>query len=601
MSKAVKVLAIATAVAVNVIPGAGQAISSAILATIGTSFAAVAAVSALGTALVAYGSLSAVNLLNKQLAPTPNSQGAAPTTYRQTLGNTQIVYGKARVGGLINFYHAVQSSDEYRYFVVTIAGHPINAVTKYWLNDEEVTLDGSGMVTTGKYANGAWIWPDLGDDDATANATFVSECAGKWTTDHRGRGIAKLYLKFELTDDLIVNGMPNMTCEIEGKRDIYDPRDGSTGYSSNAALCFYDWLCLPRADGGFGADADEEVDWDFVAAQANICDEAVPLKAGGTEPRYSVDGLIQTGAAPDNTRDVLVMAMAGSFTYAGGIYKAYAGAFRTPNADALSEDDLVRNINITALLQGDRIANEARGTFNDPRQKYQATDFPTIALASGDDLKSVDIDLPFTKSYTACQRIAKILLNRTAAERAVTWPMNLAGLKIETLDNVQLATTRYGLSNYTWQVTGWMLGSDFSVQLQLREEQADWYDWTPAVDEQDLPVASEGLSQPIAWQIGAGAAPTSLATGSTSTSSIDISFTMPATNAIGWQVLYSETADIGTATVGATGTGYALGPVATSVGGLDNDTTYYFWARAVNLNGTLSPVAGPVSDTTDLI
>ena len=38
---------------------------------------------------------------------------------------------------------------------------------------------------------------------------------------------------------------------------------------------------------------------------------------------------------------------------------------------------------------------------------------------------------------------------------------------MQALDTVQLGTSRYGLSNYAWQVTNWGLSADFGVVLSL--------------------------------------------------------------------------------------------------------------------------------------
>jgi hypothetical protein len=45
---------------------------------------------------------------------------------------------------------------------------------------------------------------------------------------HKGNGVAAIYAKFKLTDDVVQAGMPNITAVIEGRDEILDPRDGST-------------------------------------------------------------------------------------------------------------------------------------------------------------------------------------------------------------------------------------------------------------------------------------------------------------------------------------------------------------------------------------
>ncbi len=407
-------------------------------------------------------------------ANAPKTDGATPSVWRQATGNSFVIYGRRRAGGKMIFFHPV--GKDYRYFVIAVAGHRCHGVARWFLNDEAVTVDGTGKVTSGTYANNAWLWFARGTDDQVANATFVAETGGKWTANHRGRGTALIYAKFKMVDAVVQAAMPNITAEIEGKDDILDYRTDARGYTRNAALIFYDWLLLPREEGGFGA-YDDEIDEDWVAAQANVCDEACPLPGGGSEARYELNCRIETGAAPSEVRDTLVTCCAGSFTYSGGKMLMRPGYYVPPSA-TLSERDLAGAINVPAVLAGDQIATEMTGTYIDPDNLYQPRDAPTRSVDS-DDVRQSSIDLPHITSGTRAQRILEIALRKSQAERRVTWPMNIVGIGIATLDTVQLATTRYGLSNYAFQVTSWGLSQDFSVVLQLEETSPDIFEFTP--------------------------------------------------------------------------------------------------------------------------
>lgn len=403
----------------------------------------------------------------------PRSENT-PSIFRQAISNSWIIYGKRRVGGLLIFFHP--KGRDFRYFVIAVAGHRCKGVTRWYLGDDEVTVDGSGKVTSGTYAGNAWLWFARGTDDQAAHPTFVAETEGKWTAAHRGRGTALIYAKFKMVDDVVQAGMPNITAEIEGKDDILDPRTETRGYTRNAALVFYDWMALPREAGGFGAYPDE-IDWDWVSAQANVCDEQVPTPAG-PESRFSFDSYIQTGAAPSEVRDTFVICCAGSFTYSGGKMLMRPGYYVPPSAQ-LAEHDLAGPITVPALLAGDEIATEVAGSYVDPTNLYQPRDVP-VRSTSDPDVRQQSYDLPHITSPYAGQRLLEIYLRKSAAERRVTWPMNIMGLAISTLDTVTLATARYGLGNYAFQVTSWGLSSDFSVSLQLEEHGPEIFDFDPA-------------------------------------------------------------------------------------------------------------------------
>ena len=481
MGKVVKAVA-AIAIAVGIAYFAPW-LGAQFLAGIGTTTATALATN-LATTLAATVLAGVAGIAISAIAGKPSAASAGtPSVFRQSLSNSFIVYGKRRVGGLLIFFHP--AGKNYRYFVIAVAGHRCKGVVRWFLGDEQVTVDGAGKVTSGKYANNAWLWFYRGAEDQAAHPVFVAETSGKWTANHRGRGTALIYAKFKMTDDTVQAGMPNITAEIEGRDEIADPRDDTTGYTRNAALIFYDWMAMAREEGGFGCYPDE-LDDDWIAAQANVCDEAVELKAGGSEPRYAFDSYITTGASPSEVRDGFVACCAGTFSYVGGKMLMRPGYYVPPSA-TLQERDLAGPITVPALLEGDAAANEVTGTYIDPTTLYQPRDVPTRSVPS-EDVRQVSMDLAHVTSSTQGQRVLEIALRKAQAERRVTWPMNIAGIAVSTLDTVQLATPRYGLSNYSWQVTSWGLGQDFNVSLQLTETGPEIFDWSPDM-ELDAPAA----------------------------------------------------------------------------------------------------------------
>lgn len=459
MGKVLKIVAIAAAIAIAVF---APQIAGTILAALAIKSAI--AVALLTTALVVGASLLAGAL--RKGAPGPSSQVGPPSVFRQSISNSFIVYGLRRVGGLLAFFHARKSgSDHFRYFVVAVAGHRCQGVVDWMLNDEVVTVDGSNMVTSGPYANAAWLWFQRGEASETANATFVSECDGKWTTDHKGNGVAAFYAKFKMTDAVVQAGMPNMTAVIEGRDEIRDPRDATTKYTRNATLVTYDFMEMSREEGGFGAYEDEIPDDDLLSAWANVCDETVD-----SEERYALDAVITTGAPPSEIRDVFVVNQAGAYTYSGGVHLIRPG-YWVPVSEVLSEGDLSGAIQVSAFLGSDQAANEVSGTYIDPDAGYQGAPFATQALTpTPTDIRQLDLELAFVTSPKRAGRIGRIMLNRAQAEKNLVWPMNLEGLRVAALSTVQADTDRYGLNNYAWRVGKWDIAADFGIVLGLEED-----------------------------------------------------------------------------------------------------------------------------------
>ncbi|WP_375292043.1 phage tail protein [Sphingomonas melonis] len=486
--RAVAVIGLAVGAAVLAAPTGGLSIGVASL--LSTSVAVASAI--VGATVSLIGSA----LLSLAFKPSTSSSSASPQTFRQSIVNARIVYGLRRAGGVIAFFHPKKvGKKHFRYFVIAIAGHRCAGANRFFLNDEVATVDGSGKVTSGAYAGGAWLWFDRGLDDAAAHPVFVAECDGKWTADHRGCGVAKLYAKFEMTDAVVEAGFPNMTVEVMGKDDVRDPRTGARGYLRNAVAVFYDWMAMPREDGGFGAYADEIPDDDWLSAMVNIADEQIQLRSGGTEERYAFDSVIEIGAAPSEVRGTFVTCCAGSYTYSSGKHLMRPG-YWVPVSSRLEEDDLAGPISVPLLSDEGELASEVSGTFIDPATLYQPQPIPTRSVPA-DDIRQGDYDLPHITSHPRGQRILEIMLRRAQAEKRVSWPMNIMGLGVAAMDTVQLATPRYGLSNYAFAVKSWGLSSDFSVVLGLREENEDIYAWNVGMELLPGEVPSIAKAEPI--------------------------------------------------------------------------------------------------------
>ena len=91
-----------------------------------------------------------------------------------------------------------------------------------------------------------------------------------WTSKHLGAGVASIAFKIKFDKDLIAS-IPSVNLVLEGKDDIYDPRDGTTGYSTNSILCLLDYLTNPIY--GTGYNINTHINIDSFISEANYCDE----------------------------------------------------------------------------------------------------------------------------------------------------------------------------------------------------------------------------------------------------------------------------------------------------------------------------------------
>lgn len=212
---------------------------------------------------------------------------------RSSVEPHRVVYGRIVLSGPLVYAESSGSSNEYLHLVVVLTGHEVHDIGDIWLNDEKVgELDGSGNVTSGRFAGYARIKKHLGTSSQAADSDLVSESAGAWTSDHRLFGLTYVYVRLKYSTDVFPTGIPNIKAEVWGKK-VYDPRTSTTSWSENWALCVRDYL----TESGHGMSCDSsEIDSAALIAAANIADERVAMSVTGFDVS-AVDGSTITFAS----------------------------------------------------------------------------------------------------------------------------------------------------------------------------------------------------------------------------------------------------------------------------------------------------------------
>jgi len=507
MAKAVKAAIIIAAVAT----GVGMLVAPGLIAGAGAiaGFAAGTAGAYFATTFVSTLVLGAVS---KAMAKAPTgasiTQQDKTVTSRQPIAPHNVIYGRTRIGGTI-LYMESTNANKYLHVVVAIAGHEIDAIEKFYFNDVEVTIDGSGNVEAGQYKDRARIQYKLGTDDQTAFTDLVAESDGKWTNNHRVRGRALVYMRLEYDQNVFINGVPNLSVVVRGKK-VYDPRTETTVWSANPALCVTDYLTNNKY--GMAAVYANEIDQEALIAAANICDEDVTKVGGGTENRYEMHGSFATSSQPEDIINQMVFAMAGRCIWSGGVWRILAGAYYTPTL-TFDEGDLRGGIKVQSLISRRESFNGVKGVFASVDDNYILSDFPPINSAvfvakdnGEENLKS--IELPFTTSASMAQRLAKIELLRARQQITVAMPMKLVGMKANVGDIVQINNTRMGWSSKPFEVVSANIafGETVGVDIDLREVSTDVYDWATSEEQAYDPAPNTNLpsgfvSEPVGISI----------------------------------------------------------------------------------------------------
>ena len=434
--------------------------------------------------------------------------GGTTVTSRSSVAPRQVIYGRTRVGGTIVYMEGTESN-KYLHSVIVFSGHEIDGFEKLYFNDEELIVDSpSGNVTTGKYANKVKIALVNGTSSQAAFADLVAASDGKWTANHRLLGCSAMYVRLEYDQDVFTSGVPNISVVLRGKK-VYDPRTGLTTWSQNPALCLNDYLT--NADYGLGCLA-SEVNTSALITAANICDEDVPLAAGGTENTYEINGAFQTSAAPEQIINSILSSMIGKAIWSGGKWRILAGAYYTPTL-AFDEGDMRGGIRVQTNVSRRENFNSIKGTHISVEENYIPTDFPavigdgttnaTMANYVAQDNGEVvykTILLPFTTSATMAQRISKIELERARQQITVSLPLKLVGLKANVGDVILLDNDRMGWVQKPFEVVsmGVTYTEEIGVDLELRETAAEVFDWNSGIDQKDYdPAPNTNLPNPF--------------------------------------------------------------------------------------------------------
>lgn len=375
-----------------------------------------------------------------------------------------VVYGKCISAGTL-FFSEEQAGDqtdgELLHLAITLAGHPITGIGSVFLGDDNIT----------SYGDSASY--EVHIDRQTADPYMLKNCSS-WKEDMIGKGISWLRLTLKFDAEKFPSGIPNVTVEKMGRK-VYDPRTGTTIYTSNAALCILDYYR------SYLKVSDSDINWDQFQEAANICDESVSNADGSTESRYTLNGEFDLSENKASILESMVSACSGEVTYIAGKHGLIVGAYYGPATEVITESQLAGDIEIMPEVSQSEKVNTIKGTFIDPLQKYTEVDFPTVSVAewiAEDGVEiSQDLKLRFVTSEYQAQRLADIKLKRTRISRTMNISLNLSGYRYRPGMYVKVNFPSLGIIDTEMRVTDWKFGLQNGVQLTLKQETSEvWGD-----------------------------------------------------------------------------------------------------------------------------
>jgi len=555
---------------------------------------------------ISYIAISAVTTWAiKALTPTPDfgafgtSQGLIANT-RTATAPQEIIYGTIRKGGVVSYVESTGDTNKFLHQIIVLGGHEVNGIGSVYINDATVTIGSDYFVSDARWKDAdsnakIYIRKFTGADNQNVYSTLnaitdppewkidgVAPSAGQ-DTNFKGEGIACLYVRMEYDQNVFAEGIPLFTAIVEGKK-VYDPRNSSTAFSANAALCIRDYLTSSYGVDNTGV----TLDTTFSAA-ANACDETVTLSGGGTEKRYELNGVVSLDRSPSDILADMMTSCAATLFWGQGNWQLKVGEY-TAAVKTFTLDDFRSGISVETKPSRRDSFNIVRGMFNSAADDYIRTDYPEIRsstfITNDAGVESaVDLALPYTTSSAMAQRLAKMTLFRARESMTVSADFGLDAFNVQVGDVVGITNSRYGWSAKEFEVVGWKFSNDsssgeLSVSLTLRETSSAAFSWSAEESEilsNNSTLPSVGASLAIAALNISGGGRT--AGDGTFIHSAIVSWTAPSNSFIShYEVEYKATSDSNYHSTTTTETSIELSPLVDAV-------EYTFRVRAVTVQG----------------
>ena len=264
-------------------------------------------------------------------SPKDKQAGSWNTRIQQSdspIAPREIVYGEVRNSGP-TAYKGVTSDGKYLHLIVLLSATEVEDIPVVFLDDYPIYMDelnakGYVVASGNKFKGRTRIVVHKGSPTQAVDAG-LENAVSKWTSNHRLRGIAYIYLRLQYDRD-VFSTLPLISAYIKGKK-IRDIRLSSTSsvFSINPALILRDYMTTSVRDMGVGFET-ADIDRTLLAATANTCEEFVDV----TDIDYMVHSR-KTDSLAIETDNKAVALQTGDRVTVGGVtrYVAFYKPFQS--------------------------------------------------------------------------------------------------------------------------------------------------------------------------------------------------------------------------------------------------------------------------------
>ena len=392
----------------------------------------------------------------------------------QAIPPRRMAFGRCRTGGALFF----QDNDNPNLYIGTLLSDgPIEGVEAVYFGDVQIPVGVSGDAASGSaYFGNFRVEYGTGESTQTTSALLAAAFPPIADADFRQRGVARAVARLDWGADstehntLWANSIaPNYL----GKwLKVYDPRNGAHNiddaatwtYSANPALCIahalrHAWnVAIPHT----------AIDWDTVAAAANVCDATLTY-GGATVKLFELAGVFQAGADYGAQIQEMLSSCGGAISYRGGKYRIRADAPRS-SIWTVTDDDVLS-------LGEFQFGTEKRAKFNTVSARFFDADdaglqrttpaYSVAAAVATEGERETSVSLPFTPYSHSAQILAYRELIRSRDGRALSAVLSDAALALDPGDVIAFALTEAAALNGAYEVVQVDL-SDVGTMVTLK-------------------------------------------------------------------------------------------------------------------------------------
>jgi len=449
-------------VAVSIIAIASSALATSVSASLlagGLYTATTAYIAGAIIGSVVAGALTGLVTKGQEADPIAEQQASALINKASNNAPLPVVYGLRKVGGTRVFMEVSGTDNEYLHVIITMSEGEIHSFENVYINDV--------ISTDSRFSGVLNVYTHTGADNQTADSNLIANLAdfgANWTSDHRLRGTSYVYVKMKFSQDAYPRGLPTITADLKGTK-VYDPRDSSTAWSDNPALCIRDYLTNTRYGRGIATSLIDDTSFNVAA---NYCDTTVNI-GGATVKRYTTNGIVNTQQGSMTILKQLLTACKGFLVFSGGKYKIIIDKVESA-VFTFDEDNIIGAWTISLGSKANQF-NRMRADFINSSKDWQ----PDIAVIESADLRTLDngillektISLPFTTDIDRAKMITTINLNQSRQKISCSFTATIEGLKAEVGDVVYIKHSTVG-----WQYLNASAGKKFRI-IKLSLESND--------------------------------------------------------------------------------------------------------------------------------